>query len=74
MSPGLSVAREAIAFCSARMPIICPVTEPIELTASALESGEPTSTAITTSGLQRLRTSSIGRLSTSPPSTSRLPW
>ena len=74
MSSGFRVASERSTFCCVRMLTICADTDSSEPTCSGRSSGEPTLTAITTSAPQRSRTSAIGTLSTSPPSTSlRLP-
>ena len=73
MSVGFRVASERVTFCSVRMLTICAATESSEPISLASSSGEPTLTAITMSGLQLLRTSSIGTLSTRPPSTRSVP-
>ena len=72
-SRGVSDSIERFTFCSVRMLTICAVTVSSEPTDSAFSSGEPTFTAITTSGRHSSRTSATGRLSTRPPSTSLRP-
>ncbi|CAJ5848818.1 Uncharacterised protein [Burkholderia pseudomallei] len=54
------------------MPIICCITSAGDASASSGRSGEPMSTAITTSA-PIARAASTGRLPTSPPSTSARP-
>jgi hypothetical protein len=73
MSVGLSVASDRPTFCSVRILTICTETLRRLPISSALRSGEPTLTAITTSARQRSRASPIGTLSTRPPSTSFCP-
>jgi len=73
MSPCFNPASERVTFCSVRMFTICAETVSSEPISSGFSSGEPTLTAMITSGRQRLRASSMGRLSTRPPSTSLRP-
>ncbi len=69
---GLSCASEARTFCSIRMPTIFMDTPNSDWRASRFSSFEPTLTAITRSA-PIARTTSTGRLRTSPPLSSRRP-
>lgn len=73
MSPGFSVASDALTFCSASSATISAATLKLPLACSGGSNGEPTLMAITTAALQRSRASRIGTLSARPPSTIRWP-
>ena len=70
MSRGPRRCSDSVTFCSVSSATICAETDSSEPTSDAASSGEPTLTAITTSGWHSSFTSRMGRLSTRPPSTS----
>ena len=69
MSPAFSRPSDRLTFCSVSSATICADTDSNEPIDSAGSIGEPTLTAITTSGAHSACTSRIGTLSTRPPST-----